>query len=98
MFSERELVTPDLDGLILPGVTRMSILDLARGWNEFKVSERKMSMKELLEISNDKRVSVAFFFGGGMLFGKIAVHGKVYKRFDTFLILTVYLTSENTPW
>lgn len=27
-----ELVTPALNGLILPGVTRQSILDLARTW------------------------------------------------------------------
>ncbi|XP_061703008.1 branched-chain-amino-acid aminotransferase, mitochondrial isoform X2 [Syngnathoides biaculeatus] len=29
---ERELVTPPLDGIILPGVTRHSLLDLARTW------------------------------------------------------------------
>ena len=29
---EKELVTPPLDGLILPGVTRMSLLDLAKEW------------------------------------------------------------------
>ncbi|CAB4003359.1 branched-chain-amino-acid aminotransferase, cytosolic-like, partial [Paramuricea clavata] len=29
---EEELVTPPLDGLILPGITRMSMLDLARQW------------------------------------------------------------------
>jgi len=27
-----ELVTPPLNGLILPGVTRQSILDLGRSW------------------------------------------------------------------
>lgn len=30
--AERELVTPPLDGIILPGVTRQSLLDLARQW------------------------------------------------------------------
>lgn len=30
--AERELVTPPLDGIILPGVTRQSLLDLARTW------------------------------------------------------------------
>ncbi|MEQ2200267.1 hypothetical protein XENOCAPTIV_026417 [Xenoophorus captivus] len=30
--AERELVTPPLDGIILPGVTRQSLLDLARAW------------------------------------------------------------------
>uniref|UniRef100_A0A672LC86 Branched-chain-amino-acid aminotransferase n=1 Tax=Sinocyclocheilus grahami TaxID=75366 RepID=A0A672LC86_SINGR len=29
---EKELVTPPLDGIILPGVTRQSLLDLAREW------------------------------------------------------------------
>ncbi|KTF73036.1 hypothetical protein cypCar_00020692 [Cyprinus carpio] len=30
---EEELATPPLDGIILPGVTRQSILELARKWN-----------------------------------------------------------------
>jgi len=30
--SEKELFTPPLDGIILPGVTRQSLLDLARSW------------------------------------------------------------------
>ena len=33
LLSENELVTPPLDqGIILPGVTRTSLIDLARGW------------------------------------------------------------------
>jgi len=32
VFVEKELVTPPLDGVILPGVTRQSLLDLAREW------------------------------------------------------------------
>lgn len=31
-FPEEELATPPLDGIILPGVTRQSILELARKW------------------------------------------------------------------
>lgn len=30
--AEKELATPPLDGIILPGVTRQSLLDLAREW------------------------------------------------------------------
>lgn len=30
--AEKELVTPPLDGIILPGVTRQSLLDLGRSW------------------------------------------------------------------
>lgn len=61
--NELELVTPPLDGAILPGVTRDSILSLARGWNEFKVSERKMTMPELREAIKNNRV--VEMFGAG---------------------------------
>eukprot|EP01052_Picozoa_sp_SAG31_P026442 SAG31_NODE_2395_length_5790_cov_73.555614_3_plen_91_part_00 len=37
---EDELITAPLDGTILPGVTRDSVLSLAKGWGEFKVTER----------------------------------------------------------
>ncbi len=43
---ERELVTAPLDGTILPGITRDSVLALCRNWGEFKVSERKITMGE----------------------------------------------------
>jgi len=44
-----ELVTPPLDsGLILPGVTRRSVLELTRMWNKFEVNERRLTIKEVL--------------------------------------------------
>lgn len=61
--NELELVTPPLDGAILPGVTRDSILSLARGWNEFKVSERKVTMPELRDAVKNNRV--VEMFGAG---------------------------------
>ncbi|KAI9499084.1 aminotransferase [Zychaea mexicana] len=61
--NELELATPPLDGSILPGVTRDSILSLAREWNEFKVTERKMTMPELRDAVKDGRV--VEMFGAG---------------------------------
>ncbi len=46
----QELVTPPLDGTILPGVTRDSVLQLTRGWGEFEVSERQLSIKEIKQV------------------------------------------------
>ena len=46
----RELVTPPLDGTILPGVTRDCVLTLARGWGEFEVSERQLSIGEVKQV------------------------------------------------
>ncbi|KAM6957424.1 LOW QUALITY PROTEIN: branched-chain-amino-acid aminotransferase, cytosolic-like [Aplochiton taeniatus] len=60
---ERELVTPPLDGIILPGVTRQSLLDLAREWGEFKVTERTVRMKELLDAVDSGRVLEVFGAG-----------------------------------
>ncbi|XP_061494414.1 branched-chain-amino-acid aminotransferase, cytosolic isoform X1 [Rhineura floridana] len=60
---EEELATPPLDGIILPGVTRQSILDLAGTWGEFKVSERYITMSNLRAALKDNRVKEMFGAG-----------------------------------
>ena len=46
--SDLELVTPPLEsGVILPGITRKSVLELTKEWNEFEVNERKLTMGEV---------------------------------------------------
>lgn len=60
---EKELVTPPLDGLILPGITRMSLLDLARGWNDFKVTEKRFTMNELIKALKEERIKEVFGAG-----------------------------------
>nr|CAG4648626.1 EOG090X051P [Polyphemus pediculus] len=60
---EKELVTPPLNGLILPGVTRLSLLELAREWKEFNVVERDINMKEVVEAYEDKRLLEIFGAG-----------------------------------
>lgn len=58
-----ELVTPPLNGIILPGITRRSVLDIAREWNEFKVSERMITMSELREAHREGRLIEMFGSG-----------------------------------
>jgi len=59
-----ELVTAPLErGDILPGVTRASILDLARSWGDFDVSERHITMGEIKEASEENRLLEAFGAG-----------------------------------
>ena len=43
-----KVVTPSLNGSILPGITRNSVLQLCRDWG-YEVEERKISADELLE-------------------------------------------------
>uniref|UniRef100_A0A3B5M7F2 Branched-chain-amino-acid aminotransferase n=1 Tax=Xiphophorus couchianus TaxID=32473 RepID=A0A3B5M7F2_9TELE len=60
---DEELATPPLDGIILPGVTRQSILDLARKWDEFKVSERYLTMGQLCSALKQQRLKEMFGSG-----------------------------------
>ncbi|XP_035470821.2 branched-chain-amino-acid aminotransferase, mitochondrial [Scophthalmus maximus] len=79
---ERELVTPPLDGIILPGVTRQSLLDLARSWGEFKVTERSMNMKELLGALEAGRILEMFGAGTACVVcpvGSLLYGGKTYQ-------------------
>lgn len=57
LMIERELITPPLNGLILPGITRDSILHLAREWRQFKVTERPINMFEVKKALYENRVS-----------------------------------------
>ena len=43
-----ELITPALNGSILPGITRDSVMTLARSWG-LKVAERRIAIDEVLE-------------------------------------------------
>ena len=60
---EDELVTAPLDGTILPGVTRDSLLTLAREWGEFQVTERTFTIDELCKAVDEGRVYESFGAG-----------------------------------
>jgi branched-chain amino acid aminotransferase len=49
---ELELVTPPLDGFVLPGVTGDSLPKLAREFGDMKVSERPLRFDEVSLISS----------------------------------------------
>ncbi|KAH0504738.1 Branched-chain-amino-acid aminotransferase, mitochondrial [Microtus ochrogaster] len=72
-----ELATPPLDGIILPGVVRQSLLDLARTWGEFRVAERKVTMEELKRALEEGRVREVF--GSGTACQVCPVHQILYE-------------------
>jgi branched-chain amino acid aminotransferase len=47
-----EVITPPLSGTILPGVTRDSVLTLARDWG-LRVSERAITIDEVVQAAHD---------------------------------------------
>lgn len=60
---KKQLITAPLDGTILPGVTRNSILELARKWGEFDVSESVYTMREVQAAVKEGRVIEVFGAG-----------------------------------
>lgn len=57
-----KIVTPELNGSILPGITRKSVLQLLRHW-EMDVEERRLSIDELLEAAKNGTLEEAFGTG-----------------------------------
>jgi branched-chain amino acid aminotransferase len=60
---EDELITPPLDGTILPGITRMSILALCKELKEFKVTEKTFKIEEMKKAIAEGRLYEAFGAG-----------------------------------
>lgn len=86
-----ELVTAPLDrGDILPGVTRDSILHLAQDWDEVTVSERWLTMREVLQASKEGRLVEAF--GAGTAAVVTSISGIQYKGQDIEIPATGALT------
>ena len=57
-----EVVTPDLQGSILGGITRMSCLEILRSWG-LNVSERRISIDEIAQAYDEGRLLEAFGSG-----------------------------------
>ena len=74
------LVTPALSDSILAGITRQSVLDLARSWG-MKVEERRVSVKELVAALEQGRVKEAFGAGTAATIAHIELIGYEGKNY-----------------
>jgi branched-chain amino acid aminotransferase len=75
-----ELVTPALNGSILPGITRDSVLALGRKWG-LKVAERQISIDEVIASHADGRLSEIFGSGTAAVIspvGELNYDGRIY--------------------
>ena len=57
-----EIVTPELQGSILPGITRKSVLELCRKWG-MKVSERRIAIDEIADAYKAGKLQEVFGSG-----------------------------------
>uniref|UniRef100_A0A0K0E4J9 Branched-chain-amino-acid aminotransferase n=1 Tax=Strongyloides stercoralis TaxID=6248 RepID=A0A0K0E4J9_STRER len=90
---EDELITPSLSrGIILPGVTRKSLIELALEWNEFKISEKDFTMNQLKRAIKEKRVYQIFGSGTACVVspvGRILHRNKDTDTFEELIIPTM---------
>ena len=84
-----ELHTPELDGAILPGITRDSLLVLAKSLG-YKTLERRISLDELLEGIESGRCGELFACGTAAIVAPIALlvegDGREYKLRQTDVV------------
>jgi branched-chain amino acid aminotransferase len=73
-----ELITPALTGSILGGITRRTVLELARDWG-VKVTERRISIEEVFEAHENGQLEEVFGTGTAAVIspvGELAWKGK----------------------
>ncbi|MCI9487841.1 MAG: branched-chain amino acid aminotransferase [Lachnospiraceae bacterium] len=68
------VVTPELDGTILPGITRDSILSLCRKW-DIPCAERKISVDELRDTLKNGKCTEAMSLGTAVVIEPIGAFG-----------------------
>ncbi|MDI9341808.1 MAG: branched-chain amino acid aminotransferase [Sediminibacterium sp.] len=73
------VITPALSDTILSGITRDSVLSLARDWG-YKVEERKISIKEIVEAHKNGTLKEAFGCGTAATIAHITAIG--YEGID----------------
>lgn len=77
-----KIVTPMLNGSILPGITRNSVIQLCKNLG-YEVEERKLSVDELIEAANSGALEEVFGTGTAAVISPV---GKLRYKDDVFMI------------
>jgi branched-chain amino acid aminotransferase len=77
-----ELVTPPLSGSILPGVTRDSVIHIAKHWG-IKVSERPITIDEVIETAQSGEMKECFGTGTAAVISPV---GEIFYRDKTYVV------------
>ena len=79
---ENEIVTPQLNGTILPGITRRSVLELGRHWG-LPMVERRIRIEEVL--NGVRQGTIKEIFGSGTA-AVISPVGELSWKGESFLV------------
>ena len=77
-----KVVTPMLNGSILPGITRNSVLQICRDWG-LPVEERKVSVDELIQAQKEGKLEEVFGTGTAAVISPV---GKLRYKDDVMVI------------
>ena len=106
------IVTPELTGSVLPGITRKSCVELLKSWG-YKVEERRISIDELIEAAKSGALEEAWGTGTAAVvspIGQIIYQGKEYtvtnfqigeltqKLYDTITGIQWHKTEDPFNW
>lgn len=79
---DNQLITPPLEGSILGGITRDSVLKLAASWG-IEVAEKRISVDEVLEANRDGRLQEVFGTGTAAVISPV---GELLYREQRYVI------------
>jgi branched-chain amino acid aminotransferase len=79
---DQEIVTAPLTGSVLRGITRDSVLRLSRDWG-LKVSERKISIHEIIDTAKSGRLKEAFGAGTAAVISPV---GQITYKGEDFMV------------
>lgn len=77
-----ELVTPPLTGSILPGVTRDSVIHIAKHWG-INVSERPITIDEVIETAKSGEMKECFGTGTAAVISPV---GEIFYREKSYIV------------
>jgi len=77
-----KIVTPELSGSILPGITRNSVIEVCKSWG-YEVEERRISVEELITAQKAGRLEECFGTGTAAVISPV---GKLRYKDDVMLI------------
>jgi branched-chain amino acid aminotransferase len=107
-----EVITPSLEGSILAGVTRDSVIELLKKWN-IPVSERKLSVEEVYDAAEKGLLEEAFGTGTAAVIspiGELNYEGRIIninngeigeisqKIYDTITGIQTGKIEDNSDW
>jgi len=79
---ENEVITAPLNGSILPGVTRDSVIRIVNEWG-MKLSERSLAIDEVIAAAKDGRLKEAFGTGTAAVISPV---GQITYKDEDFIV------------